>query len=323
MRLSRKLRLLLASARIANLPSVAGNVWLGVVLGVYAGDPDRPAPCWMAVLQLVLSGMLLYLCGNFLNDWHDRHWDAQHRPERALPQHAFAPAAYLGSGVFCALTGLGLAFLTNLDAGLVASLIVLSIIVYTRWHKRAAWPVVLLGLCRALLPLLYFVTVRTAHDLPPSTLSNIESVLAATAFVAPHALALLLYVTALSLAARRESTTPSTANAQPFFNGVLLVPAGLCMAAWSMRISPVAASFALLPFALWLARCLTRHAAPPQKLVGALLAGIPLLDWVAILPMSLALAGREPPLAFMLTSLLLPPLAFVGGRRLQRLAAAT
>jgi len=316
-----KLLLLLASARLANLPSVVSNVWLGVALGVYAQGASGMGPPWSAALQLSLCGVLLYAGGNFLNDWHDRHWDAQHRPERALPQGAFAPATYLALAVLCAAAGLGLAFLTNRAAGLVATLIVFCILLYTHRHKRDARSVVLLGLCRALLPLLFF-SVWPLGNLGQGPFASRENSLIATCFFIPHAFALMIYITALSLAARRESVAARPAGS-PDFARVLLGLAGLCMVVWSVPVRPLAAGAGLLLYGLWLGRCFTRYRQPIQRQVAALLAGIPLLDWVALLPLALAMMAQGRPLSFTLSCLLLPPLAFVSGCLLQRVAPAT
>ena len=259
MSLRQKLLLLLASARIANLPSVVSNVWLGVALGSLAGWRWAPsASLWPAAAVLALSGGLLYVSGNFLNDWHDRQWDAQHRPERA---------------------------------------------------------------CRALLPLLFFIEWPLSCAKP-----NLAYPLAETrievAVIAPHALALLFYVAGLSWIARCESKAapPAASRVQARF---LLLLSGLLMASWYAFTTPRFAVLGLLPFGVWLTLCFSRFGKSPRTQVSALLAGLPLLDWVALLPVSLSLFthGRGGPLA--VACLLLPPLAFLAGRGLQRLAAAT
>jgi hypothetical protein len=315
----RKFLLLLASARVANLPSVVSNVWLGVALGVTFCPPRQSY--WPAALQLALCGILLYLSGNFLNDWHDRRWDARHRPERALPQAAFTPPLYLGLAVVCALSGVALAAFTSLSSGGVAALIVLCILIYTRWHKQSAWSVLVMGLCRALLPLLFFIQWPLGGIWTGTSLNSMDRCV----FISTTALALLLYVAALSWIARSETTTPP-----PAANGVggrcLLALSGLFMAVVFLICHPLLGLLGLLPFATWLGLCFTRYRQPVPTQIAALLAGLPLLDWVVMLPLSLWLLGtqgatRDLPLT--LTCLLLPPLAFLAGRLMQRVAAAT
>ena len=75
----------------------------------------------------------------------------------------------------------------------------------------------------------------------------------------------------------------------------------------------------LLSYGLWLTLCLTVFRQPVRRQVANLLAGMPLVDWIVLLP--LAVAGGTTNLAVI--CLVLPPLAVVGGKLLQRLAPAT
>jgi hypothetical protein len=312
--------LLLASTRIANLPSVVCNVWLGVAMGVFFCPPMQS--CWPAALLLALSGSLLYVGGNFLNDWHDRHWDARHRPERALPLGAFTPALYLGCAVLCTMAGVALAGFTSAASGGVAAVIVLCIVIYTRWHKQAAWTVLVMGLCRGLLPLLFFIE-WPLRGIGSGTCPG--GLFPALVLISTAALALMLYVAALSKIARSESLVPPPATGRLADRG-LLVLSGLSMAGPFLCRHPMSDVLGLLPFALWLGLCFTRGHRPVPAQIAALLAGLPLLDWVLLLPLSLRMWGTPGPpghLPIALTCLLLPPLAFLSGRLLQRLAAAT
>ncbi|MEI7909512.1 MAG: UbiA family prenyltransferase [Verrucomicrobiota bacterium] len=323
MNLRQKSLLLLASARIANLPSVVSNVWLGVALGVVAGGRWVPAGSpWPAAILLALAGCLLYLSGNFLNDWHDRHWDAQHRPERALPAGAFAPASYLRLALASGALGLVLAGCVGAGSALVAVAIVLCIAAYTRWHKQTPAAILLVAMCRALLPLLFFiewplgcVKPGLAHPLAQTRLE--------LAVIAPHALALLFYIAGLSWIARSESKPPAPPSDTRLPARFLLLLAGLLMASWYLIVTPLFGLLGLLPFGVWLILCLTHFGKSPRAQVSALLAGVPLLDWVALLPLALSLLAHGKANPFALACLLLPPLAFLAGRALQRLAAAT
>ncbi len=317
-----KLQLLITSARLANLPSVVSNVWLGVALGVLVARRWTPAAApWSAAALLALSGMLLYVGGNFLNDWHDRHWDARHRPERALPQGAFSPGLYLGLAIGCGMLGVIMAGLTGPGSALVALAIVLCIVSYTRWHKQTLASILLLGMCRALLPVLYFIEWPLSCAKPGLTSALAETRME-LAVLAPHALALLCYGVGLSWIARGEAKTEPVATGHGYARS-LLAMAGLLMASWYVSHVPLLGLAGLLPFTVWLTLCFTRFAKSPQVQVSALLAGLPLLDWVALLPLSLSLIHRGTPIPFALTCLMLPPLAFVTGRLLQRLASAT
>ena len=83
----------------------------------------------------------------------------------------------------------------------------------------------------------------------------------------------------------------------------------------------------LLIFAVWLLVCFTAFRQPITARVSALLAGLPLLDWIGLLPISLWMldARSNDPLAqhSAIISLALAPIAFILSRLLQRLSPAT
>ncbi|MFN6096013.1 MAG: UbiA family prenyltransferase, partial [Verrucomicrobiota bacterium] len=91
---------LLATIRAPNIPSVACNVFTGILLASITVPIQT-----LQAITAIASGILLYLAGNLLNDWHDRDWDALHRPERALPQKIFQPSSYLTLAIACSLAG--------------------------------------------------------------------------------------------------------------------------------------------------------------------------------------------------------------------------
>lgn len=337
---SRNIRLLLASARVANLPSVIGNTWLGVALAAWTGTFfARSYPVAAAAAWLLPAGIALYLAGNFLNDWRDREWDACYRPERALPQGAFRPATYLAVGLGLLVAGVLCAVSFQWESGVVAGLIALSITGYTIWHKRHPASVALVGLCRALLPLMALAGPMTGllyRDLGPAAF-----------WLAVPSLALLCHVAGLSARARHESAGTGTGGLA--FAIVTLSAAGPLMLAAAIMTVPGIAHTLLLPafgvWVVWTTLALARFRLAPGRQVAALLAGIPLLDWIVLLPLGdtcLSLAFLKPLVAIRppgavadlfpdfaaletvgVVSLLLPPLAFLTGLALQRLAPAT
>ena len=207
---SGKLHALLSTARVANIPSVVSNVWLGGAIGLIASSETVPADVpWPGLLRLMLAGIALYVAGNFLNDWMDRNWDVANRPERALPRGLFTPGFYQLAAVTSGTAGLALAGSVNIAAAVVASLIAVSIVIYTIWHKRGAWTVIPMGLCRALLPLMgFFGTIKI---IPATDGSSWVQLL----FLAP-CLALFCYITGLSLSARCESMNAPSKGTETF-----------------------------------------------------------------------------------------------------------
>jgi 4-hydroxybenzoate polyprenyltransferase len=304
MKFATKLHALLSTARIANVPSVVSNLGVGVLLGSIGAGPDFSWP-WL----LSLAAILFYISGNFLNDWADCEWDKSKRPERALPQGLFPKPAYLATTIAGAVIGLALTAAYGLWALFVAAVLVWLIWLYTKVHKKAAWSVIPMGLCRACLPLLGYVAMRGSF---------------AGAALFP-AVALFIYIVALSLSARWESR-PEVPDTMKLRSRALLAGAGVTAAVLPILLSPPLGWIGLLPFGIWLALCLTKFAAPVPVHVSALLAGIPLLDWVMLLPMAFLwlrqgrVDASDP---MFLIALLMPPTAFVLGRAMQRLAPAT
>jgi 4-hydroxybenzoate polyprenyltransferase len=304
MRPGTKIHALLSTARIANVPSVVSNLGVGVLLGSTAAGSSFSWP-WL----LSVAAVLFYISGNFLNDWADREWDKDKRPERALPQGMFSANTYLTAAVGGAGIGLALAAFSGLGALLVAAVLVFFIWLYTKVHKTAAWSVIPMGLCRACLPVLGYVAMR-GEAAGPALFS---------------AMALLVYIVALSLSARWESR-PEVPKGMKVRSRAMLAGAGLIAAALPVLLNPALGWIGLVPFGIWLGLCLTKYASPVPVHVSALLAGIPLVDCVVLFPMAfiwLNLGRVEASEPMFLIALILPAVAFAFGRALQRLAPAT
>lgn len=316
-----KLHAVLATARIANVPSVVSNVWLGAAMGMmlYTSGEHRvnvPGYFWWVVGQLSVAGICLYVAGNFLNDWMDRKWDLQNRPERALPRRLFKPVAYLASAMLLAITGVALAGSLNGPTGIVALGIVFSIVIYTICHKQTAWSVLPMGLCRALLPIMGAVAmIQNPADL------TFAKVLPLTGLAA----GIFFYIVALSLSARCESK-----NASAEFSGYLSL--GLFLAVPVLMLWPFYLTgkshlifyFAAIPYLVWIVLCKSIFRKPIPRYVSALLAGIPIVDWIAMLSLGMIWDLKNDSISsFGISCFIVPPIAFVAALFLQRLAPAT
>lgn len=307
---SGKIHALLSTARVANIPSVVSNVWLGIMVGLLStGSDGKLKTLGSGFILLPLAGVLLYISGNFLNDWTDRKWDETHRPERALPRRLFPPGLYAVIAAGCAALGLAAAFTISISSGQIAVGIVFSILIYTFLHKRTAWAVIPMGLCRAMLPVMGSIAFFPYID--P---------------IWPAACALLCYIMGLSLSARYESLAEPPVRAAILSRGLLLGTAVLV--AWGNRnlfITKWPNIAGVLPYLLWTSLCLRIWRRPVPVLVSRLLAGIPLVDWMTLLPLSLmfffygadGIDSRE------ILCFIVPPAAFLSALLLQRLAPAT
>ena len=286
------------------MPSVMSNMAVGVFLGGAASGQKFSWPWW-----LMLAGVLFYISGNFLNDWADRDWDKEKRPERALPRGLFPAWLYLAFALGGFGGGIVLAGFYGIGV-LGVSLLLLSLIVlYTAIHKKTSLSVVPMGLCRACLPVMGYLAMRDPI----------------TALALYSALALLVYIIALSLSARWESMGNIPPEKIRISRG-LLIFSGLIAVALPIQVNPMLGWSGLIPFGVWLGLALTKYRSPVSAHVSALLAGIPWLDWIVIFPIVLTLLGHE---KISLSdenfwiALLLAPVSFVLGRLLQKVASAT
>ena len=295
---------LLATARIANVPSVISNLAVGILIGSIDGGSAFRWP-WF----LTIAAILLYVGGNFLNDYADRDWDNLHRPERALPKGVFPPFFYLLVALACFVVGLLICGTHGWMSVLVGAGIVMLIIVYTKFHKQSPLAVIPMGMCRAGLPLLGYVAMRNGIS----------------ASVLFPSVSLLIYIISLSISARSESQE-NIPLAKRYQGKAMLDGAGVLSSILPILIIPAVGWIGLIPFIIWIGISTTRFRSPVSAHVSALLAGIPLLDWVTLLPMAiiwvqLKRVGIGDPM--FLIALTLPPIAFIFGRKLQRIAPAT
>lgn len=324
------MRALLASLRIANAPSVISNVTLGYLLGgwYWGGLPlDGSNILPPSLLTLIICGLCLLFSGNLLNDWHDRHWDATHRPERALPSGKFPPAAFLGAAISLVITALICAALLGIAVLVTASFIATCIGIYTIYHKHRSWSILPMAACRAGLYLLGFLL-----HLPEDASMNAHlpawmnpDHLHSAGFILTHAAGLFAYIAALSLNARYESLAHPPQGMLVLGRALLFLPVP-ALSAWWIPFYPLAGSLAILPFAIWTLLALTRFHRPLPRFVSALLAGIPLVDLIATIPIALTLLTPGETLTthpLVLAALLVPLLAFASARVLQRIAPAT
>jgi len=306
MPIAAKTRSFLAAARVANLPSVACHVITGCLLALWltpeptGGTADMP---WWKISLAAMAGVGLCVAGNLLNDWHDRTWDATHRPERALPSGHFRPETFRSIGSASLLLGVAAMFGLSVAAGIIALAIAGCIAIYTRCHKRTAWAVMPLAMCRALLPLMGALAMT---EQPPWNHTAITLILA-------QSTALFLWVCGLSLDARGESTGGHADGVRAW----ILVAAAPLVLAFALTRDGLFSWFDLLPVALWMAmvRGPLRHTAKLR--VSALLAGLPLLDFLALAPVWNITTGAAHVILW------IPLIAFALGRFLQRVAAAT
>ena len=201
------------------------------------------------------------------------------------------------------------------------------IVIYTIWHKRSAWAVIPMGLCRGFLPVMGALGMM---EMPVNSW-NIGFLCLFAIFSVVAGAGLFCYIMGLSLQARYESRGQQPKS--PRLPGILFLIAGVLMTlpflfsgkSFFLSGKSVLLAFnGLIAYCVWLSLCRTWFRKPISRHVSALLAGIPLLDWILLLPISLLLISEKPlvdPLS--IACFAIPPLAFILALLLQRLAPAT
>lgn len=256
------LRTFLILGRVSNLPTVWSNCLAGWWLGGGGEVGNLPF--------LFIGATLLYLGGMFLNDACDAEFDRQHRRERPIPSGAIRPqTVWRWGSAWLALGTLALVWPGKVTAGLGVVLVV-SIVLYDVVHKQTAVSPLLLGLCRFLL---YVIAASTAA----------KGVTGSSLWCG---LALAAWIVGLSYLARRES--PGLESGLRYWP-VLLLAAPIVLAVLMNANAPREGALLLSAIlALWGVKCIGASLWSPEPnlraTVSGLLAGVVLVDWLAVGP---------------------------------------
>ena len=257
------LRALLVLGRVSNLPTVWSNCLAGWLLG---GDTNYRS------LGFVLAGItLLYIGGMFLNDAFDVEFDRAHRTERPIPTGAILVRTVWVFGAAWLLLGVGCLFWVGSGTGIIGLVLLLCIVVYDWLHKRVSFGPFIMGACRTLV---YVVAASSgAHGV--------------TGWAVWSGLVLGLYVVGLSYLARGESRpAPEQSGLLRYWPLLLLITPvvlALLLNAGDYRQGALLIGAIVL---IWVTKSLryTLWAGVPAvgRTVSGLLAGIVLVDWLAV-----------------------------------------
>ena len=258
--LVRQLRSLLILGRVSNLPTVWSNCLAGWWLGGGGNLGKLPA--------LLFGVSALFTGGMFLNDAFDAKFDRERNTSRPIPSGAILPAAvWRWSFALLGLGALALAVFGK-TTGVLTLILLACIIIYDATHRAIAASPWLLGLCR------FWVYV----------IAGSTGVLGVNGGPVWCGLALTLYVAGLSSVARRGSFR------RPVPNWPLLLLAAPVFLALLMNTGEARKDAMLLSlvFVLWTALCartiFQAGEANVGRIASGLLAGIVLVDWLAIAP---------------------------------------
>ena len=255
-----QLRTLLVLGRVSNLPTVWSNCLAGWWLGG-GGNLSR-------LPFLFLGVTLLYTSGMFLNDAFDAEFDRQRRAERPIPSGKISARAVWQLGFGQLALGMLLLCFCGKTAVVAGVWLAFFILLYDFTHKIFTASPWLMGACRFWV---YVIAGATGAG-------------GLNGFGIFGGAALAFYVVGLSGVARRESFRGKI----PLWPLPLLVaPVALALLlnAGDFRRDALVISLVLL---LWLARCLRGFffggEQNPAWVVTNLLAGIVLVDWLAVAP---------------------------------------
>ena len=254
------LRTLLILGRVSNLPTVWSNCLAGWWLGG-GGNYWKLAP-------LLLGVSLLYTGGMYLNDAFDEEFDRQRRPERPIPSGKIAAAMVWRLGFGQLVAGILFLLLCGWLAAGAGVLLAFCIVLYDFIHKFLNASPWLMGACR------FWVYV----------IAGAVGVEGLNGFVVFGGVALALYVVGLSYLARRESSRGQL----PFWPLLLLAAPTVLSLAINSGPFLVPAIWISIVLGLWVGRSVRSMFAGGGINVGwivsNLLAGIVLVDWLAVAP---------------------------------------
>ena len=256
----RQLRTLLVLGRVSNLPTVWSNCLAGWWLGGGGNFGKLPL--------LLFGASALYIGGRFLNDAFDAEFDRQRRPSRPIPSGVISlTAVWRWSFALLGLGALALAVLGK-TTGVLTLALLACIIIYDATHRAITASPWLLGLCRFWL---YVIAGST----------GVWGVNGGPIWCGA---ALAIYAAGFGSVARRGNFRRPV----PFWPLLLLtapVFLAMLMNAGAARKDAMLVS---LVFGLWGARCARTIFLPDEANVGriaaGLLAGIVLVDWLAVAP---------------------------------------
>ena len=251
-------RTLLVLGRMSNLPTVWSNCLAGWLLG-------GGGTVWILIV-ICLGASCLYIGGMFLNDAFDVDFDREFRRERPIPSEKITLEEVWRWGFAWLGAGIVILVLLGRSTGVFGTVLLVCIVLYDAIHKLIAFSPILMAACRFFL---YVLAASAARQ-------------GASGLAVWAAFALAAYIIGLSYLARRESTG-GTLNFWPA--SLLAAPILLALLANAEHFRLPALLLSVI-LGLWIARCL-RHAyfaydPNPGRAVAGLLAGIVLVDWLAV-----------------------------------------
>ncbi|MGJ8657805.1 MAG: hypothetical protein ACSHX6_15260 [Akkermansiaceae bacterium] len=303
-----KLKALLATGRISNLPTVWCNCLTATLIllnlspvsqQLFSSDQEFPTGAfYLVAISLILSSTLLYVGGCFLGDAIDSEFDKKHKPNRPIPSGLLSKKLISISAWSMLLIGLLLPVVFHYIPNPITSygispksadyswqqmtavpFLFSAIVLYSIFHKR--YPIIglpLIGLCR--LSLVIFAASITAWLTTSYNLSesNVETSITSPYFILPiilYASAVAIYTIAFASVARTESSDSPITWRKLLRYTMLALPLTLAISNQSFQIQTFTA---IGIYAIWLTYAFSFIDKNKGNYVSKCLAGFCLLD---------------------------------------------
>lgn len=270
-------RALLVLGRVSNLPSIWSNCLCGWLIGVGYAGLDTVVD-WTMLLCLCIGATAIYLGGMYLNDACDVAFDRNFRKERPIPSGAISESSVWKIGIGLLAAGVGLLSLQGGTTALLTLALFNCVLVYNFLHKKIKWSPVLIAICRFLLILVGASFAYVTTNPEDSFFAHQNSGLATWT-----ALVLGSYIVGLSWLAKVESE-PGVVRYWPCL--LLFLPMLLAFLVNPGGADRKDALYVSAILGLWIIRCMRYtfwgEKRDIGKTVGGLLAGISLVDLLAV-----------------------------------------
>lgn len=132
------IKTLLTLCRVSNLPTVWMNILTATVVTSAASGQS------FTIGSVILALSCFYAGGMSLNDYFDRHWDAERQPYRPIPSGRISARAVLTISLGLFAAGFAFLLLAPDNRAPLAGLVLLAIIVLYDWLHKRHWATVLL-----------------------------------------------------------------------------------------------------------------------------------------------------------------------------------
>lgn len=279
---------ILATGRVSNLPTVASNTLVAMLLCLSASPQQAISTTWFTpdffplFIIITLGASLLYIGGCFLGDVMDVEFDKKHKPSRPIPAGTLRRSTIYTSAWFLILSGtvtplLLISAYKDIPLDLIELIklwpiysLPLCIILYSIYHKRSALlGLPLIGLCR--FTLIIFASALTLWAYQIQFLSCVPILLVYGGTVA-------IFTVCFASVARTESS-PSPVSFRKLLAGIMILLPLSSLAYFQLGTIPAPTIIAaFLCYWAWLGRGFSMLQKDKGGYVAICLAGFSLLD---------------------------------------------